>query len=114
VAVGADDDHACLAVISGVHHRFPGGRALDRQGRGPEAGGLGQRRAVLGGLLGSVPDVVRAGGVEVCVGLGYEPDAERAPYREDNRVAPGRQLLAGFGDRVPGQVGTVVGDQHGP
>jgi hypothetical protein len=67
---------------------------------------------VLGGLLGGVPDVVSARGVELRARFWHEPDAERAPHREDDRIAPGRQLPAGLGDRLPGQVGAVVGEQH--
>jgi hypothetical protein len=67
---------------------------------------------VLGGLLGRVPDVVGAGGVELRAGLGHESHPERAPHREDDGVAPAGQLVPGLGDRGPGEVGSVVGDQH--
>ncbi|HXW88469.1 MAG TPA: hypothetical protein VEJ42_09415 [Streptosporangiaceae bacterium] len=89
VAVGADHDQAGLVLVGSVHDRPPGGRSLDRQRRCPEPGRLGQRGAVLGGLLGGLCHVAGAGRVELCAGLGHEPDAEGAPHGEDYRVAPG-------------------------
>jgi hypothetical protein len=114
VAVRADDDQARLVLVRCLNDCLPGGRALDRERRRPEAGRLRQLGAVLGGLLGGVPDVVGGGGVELRAGLGHEPDVERAPHREHDRVATGRQLPAGFGDRLPGEVGAVVGDENRP
>jgi hypothetical protein len=114
VAVGADDDEACLVLIRRVHDRLPGGRALDRQRHRAESGRIGERRAVLSGLLGCLPDVVGARRVELRTRFWHEPDGERAPHRENDRLAPASQLLAGLGDRLPGQVGAVVGEQHGP
>jgi len=58
VAVRADDDQACLVLVRGVDDRLPGGRALDRQRPSPEPCRLGQRGAVLGGLLRGEPDIV--------------------------------------------------------
>jgi hypothetical protein len=114
VTVRADDDQARLLLVGRVDDRLPGGRSLEGQWGRPEPGRLGQRGAVLGGLLGSLPDVVCAGGVELRAGLRYEPDAERAPHREDDRITPCGQLAAGLGDRVAGEVGAVIGDEHRP
>jgi hypothetical protein len=114
VAVGADDDQACLLLVRRFDDRLPGGRALDRQRRRPESGRLGQRRALPCGLLGGVPDVVGARGIELGTGLWDETDGECAPHREDDRVAPRGQLLAGLGDGVRGEVRAVVGDQDRP
>jgi hypothetical protein len=114
VAVGTDDDQARLPLIRRLHNRLPGRRALDRQRHRAEASRLGQRCAVLSGQLGGVPDVVGARGVELHAGLWHESDAECAPDREHNRIAPGGQLLAGLGDRPSGQVGAVVREQHRP
>jgi hypothetical protein len=114
MAVRADDDEACLVLVCCLNDCLPGGRALDRERRRTEAGRLRQLGAVLGCLLGGVPDVVGGGSVELRAWLGHEPDAERAPHREDDRVATGRQLPAGLGDRLPGEVGAVVGDENRP
>jgi hypothetical protein len=114
VAVRADDDQAGLVLIGRVHDCLPGWCSLDCHGRGPEPGRLGQGGTVLGGLLGGVPDIVGAGRVELCVGHWYESDPECSPYGEDDRVAPGGQLLAGLRDRVPGEVRAVISEEHRP
>jgi hypothetical protein len=114
VAVGADDDQACLVLIRCRHDRLPGGRALDRNRHRAESCRLGQRCAVLGGLLGGVPDVVGARGVKLRPRRWHEPDAERPPHREDYRIAPAGQLLTRLRDRLSGQVGAVISQQHRP
>jgi hypothetical protein len=112
VAVGSDDDQAGLVLVGRLHDRLPGGRPLDRERRRPEARRLGQRRAVLGSLLGGLSYVVGTGCVELGARLRHEADAERPPHREDDRVTPGGQLVAGLGDRVTSEVRAVVGDEH--
>ena len=57
---------------------------------------------MLSGLLGGVPDVVSARGVELGVGGREEPDRKRSPHRQDDGFAPGGQLLAGLDNRLAG------------
>src|SRR6266576_5480109 len=66
-----------------------------------------------GSLLGGLSDLVGARRVEVRPWLGDELDVERAPDGHHQRVAVGRQLVAGLGDRGPGQLGAVVAEHHG-
>ena len=40
VAMGSDDDEACVVLIGGVNDGLPGGSSLDRQAVSPEAGRL--------------------------------------------------------------------------
>lgn len=87
--VGAEDDEACLVIVGGMDDRLLGGRSLDRQGLGPESGRIGERGPVRGGLLGGLLDVAGAGRIELGTGLRHEPDAERPPDGQDERVAPG-------------------------
>jgi hypothetical protein len=111
-AAGTHHDEADVVLVGSFLDRLPGRRSLGGHGLRPESGGLGQRGSVHGGLLGGLADVVGACRVELRLGLRDKPDLERTPDGEDNRVAPGWQLMAGLGDRGLGQVRAVIGEQH--
>jgi hypothetical protein len=113
MAMRSDDDEACAFFIGSVDDGLPGGSSLDCHGAGAESGCVGQLDSTRGCLLRGLPDVIGAGGIEVSVRFGDEPDTERTPDSEDNRVTSGRQLAASLGDRVVGQVRAVVGEQDG-
>ena len=68
---------------------LPGRRSLDRRAPGAKAGSLGERGAVGGGLLGRRADLGDLRGVELQPAGGQEPDVERLPHRDDERVASG-------------------------
>jgi hypothetical protein len=112
-AMRAQHDEARVLVLRGVDDGLPGRSSLDRQPLCPEPGGVGQCCSTGGGLLGGLPHFVATRGVEVRIWLRTEPDAERSPDGEDNGITSARQLMAGLDDGGFGQVGAIVGKQHG-
>ena len=65
-----------------------------------------------GGLLGGFPYLGGLGGVEMPPTGGQKPDITRLPNADDQRVAPGRKLVAGPFDRELCQLGAIVGEDH--
>ena len=84
VAMGAEHDEARVVLAGSVDDGLPGRSSLDRQCVRSEPGRVGQRRTAAGSLLGGLPDVVPARGVELRVRLGTEPDVERSPDGKDS------------------------------
>jgi hypothetical protein len=112
VAVRAENNEACLVLVGRVQDRLPRGGALNRQRLGPEPGGVGERDPCGGGLLSRVPDIVRAGRVELRPAFRDESHVEGPPDGEDDGIATSRQLARSLGDRGPGHRRAVVREQH--
>ena len=112
MAVRAENNEACLVRVRRVQDRLPRGGALNRQRLGPESGRVGERDPGGGGLLSRVPDIVRAGRVELRPVFRDESHAERPPDGEDDGIATPRQLARRLGDRDPGHRRAVVCEQH--
>ena len=79
---------------------FQVGARFDLRALGAEARGLGERRAGGGGLLGRRPHVGDLRRVELHPAGGYEPDVERLPHRDDQRLAR-RSRAGGLPPRSP-------------
>src|SRR5262249_42877737 len=107
-ATGTEDDEACPVIVGRIYDHLPARCSLACGGVCRESCRLGQRGSVRGGLLSSLLHLGGACCVELCPGLREEPDAERSPDGEDQRVSLGWQLPAGLCYRGFGQVRTVV------
>ncbi len=100
-------------LVGDMDDALPGGGGLGLQTARFEARCLRQRGSGDGRPLGGVSDVGDLGGVESKRGGWHEPDVERLPDGEDERVASRRELPAGLVDRELGQLGAVVGKDDG-
>ena len=98
----------------GLDDALPGRRGFDGDAARQESGIACQRCPVGGGLFGGSAYLGGLIGVKVSAARRCEPDIDRLPYTDDQRVSLRRQLHPGLCDRVRGEFGSVIGEQHGP
>src|SRR6478672_9798215 len=94
-----------------MDNALPRGTELDLNAPRLEPCGLRERGAVLGCELCGASDVGDLGGVQPKRDGRLEPEVERLPDGEGERVTARAELPRSVVDRELGQIGTVVGEE---